>query len=191
MVYIIPLTDEEKMSIISGLRSTVPATRLVTIRKLQEICEIRPEAILFLDAYDKTTLNEIISLLKHIIEYDPDEIIRREAVIALEKLKKALGTKFTTYVPLCNNCKKPIDLGWEYCTNCGAEIDKMTFEEDVKRCKKCNKYIFDTWVYCAHCGTKLKDIVVEEELRCPNCKRPIQPEWMVCPYCGYRLKRKP
>ncbi|WP_423792527.1 double zinc ribbon domain-containing protein [Methanocaldococcus indicus] len=190
MVYIIPLSEEEKMSIIAGLRSSVPGTRLITLRKLQEICENRPEAILYMDAYDKNTLNEIITLLNHIIEYDPDEVIRREAMITLEKLKKALGAKFTTYVPICNNCKNPVDLGWEYCANCGAEIDKMVFEEEVRRCKNCNKYIFDTWLYCTHCGVKLKE-EVEEELRCPNCKRPIQPDWLVCPYCGHRLKRKP
>ncbi|GEM_PF-1573788 len=190
MVRVVPLTDEEKMSIVSGLRSSVPATKLVTLRKLQEIAEVRPEAIVYLDTYDKVTLNEIITLLNQIIEYDPDEILRREAMITLEKVKKALGTKFSTFVPLCNSCKSPIDLGWNYCTNCGAEIKNMTFEEEIERCPNCNNYISDSWKYCAHCGTKLKE-EEEEVLRCPNCKRPIQPEWIVCPYCGYRLKRKP
>ncbi|ADG13049.1 conserved hypothetical protein [Methanocaldococcus infernus ME] len=186
---ILPLTDEEKASIIAGLRSTVPATRLVTLRRLQELADTRPEAFAYLDAYDKTTLNEILYLLNHIIEYDPDEIIRREAMLALEKIKKALGTKFSVFIPECESCRALIDPGWEYCAKCGAEISKMKFEE-LKKCKNCGKYIYESWIHCAHCGTKLKE-EEEEILRCPNCKRPIQPEWMVCPYCGYRLKRKP
>jgi len=62
MVRVVPLTDEEKMSIVSGLRSSVPATKLVTLRKLQEIAEVRPEALIYLDTYDKVTLNEIIAI---------------------------------------------------------------------------------------------------------------------------------
>jgi len=133
---------------------------------------------------------EEVSLLNQTIEYDPDEILRREAMITLEKVKKALGTKFSTFVPLCTSCNSPIDLGWNFCTNCGAEIKNMKFEEEIAKCPNCNNYISDSWKHCAHCGAKLKE---EEEavLRCPNCKRPIQPEWIICPYCGYRLKRKP
>ncbi|ENN96505.1 hypothetical protein J422_01760 [Methanocaldococcus villosus KIN24-T80] len=184
---VVPLTDEEKMSIVSGLRSSVPATRLVTLRRLQDLASRKPETILYLDAYDKVTLNEILTLLNHIAEYDPDEILRREAVITMEAVKKALGFKFSEVIPTCTNCGNPIDVGWDYCVNCGAEIDKMELE-DIKRCPNCNKYIFETWKFCAHCKYKLRE---EEEVitRCPRCKRPVDPEWLVCPYCGYRLKR--
>ncbi|WP_292459303.1 zinc ribbon domain-containing protein [Methanothermococcus sp.] len=186
MTAITPINEEEKMSILAGLRSHVPATKLITLKKIADIADMRPESLQYMDMTDKRTIQEIINSIEKIANIDQDEVLKREALISLEKIKNALGTKFTKDLITCKNCGKIIDLGWEFCANCGANINKMEFK-GIKRCKNCNKNISEEWIYCAHCGILLRE--KEKNLTCPNCKRPIDPSWMVCPYCGYRLKR--
>ncbi len=187
MPTIIPINEEEKMSIIAGLRSNVPATKLITLKKVADIADMRPESLQYMDMIDKRSMQEIISLIERIVQMDPDDVLRREAMISLEKIKKALGTKFILDLISCQNCGEVIDLGWDYCTNCGANINDMKYE-DIKKCSKCKKYISSEWIYCAHCGNLLKE-KPNQPLTCPSCKRVVDPSWMVCPYCGYRLKK--
>lgn len=186
MVTIIPINEEEKMSIITGLRSSVPATKLITLKKIADIADMRSESLQYMEMIDKTSMNEIISSIERIVEINQDEILKREAMITLEKIKKALGTKFTENMIYCKNCEAVVDVGWEHCANCGADLNKMEFE-DIEPCPNCKKHTSESWVHCAHCGVSLKE--ENKILRCPNCKRPIDSTWMVCPYCGYRLKR--
>ncbi|AEH06672.1 zinc ribbon domain-containing protein [Methanothermococcus okinawensis] len=187
MATITPINEEEKMSILAGLRSRVPATKLITLKKISDIADMHPESLQYMDMDDKRTLQEIISSVERIINIDTDAVLKREALISLEKIKKALGAKFTRDLITCKNCGEIIDLGWEYCANCGANITNMEFE-GIERCKNCNKHISEEWTYCAHCGVLLKE-KEEKNLVCPNCRRPVDPSWMVCPYCGYRLKK--
>ena len=184
---ITPINEEEKMSILAGLRSRVPATKLITLKKISDIADMHPESLQYLDMTDKRTIQEIIDSIERTSSMEQDNVLKREALIALGKIKKALGTKFTRDLITCKNCGEIIDLGWEYCANCGSNINDMEFN-DVKRCKNCNKNISEEWSYCAHCGIRLKE-KEEKNLTCPNRRRPIDPSWMVCPYCGHRLKR--
>ena len=187
MVAIIPINEEEKMSIITGLKSRVPATKLIALKKVADIADLRPESLQYLDIIDKKSMNEIIQSIESIYNMEQDEVIRREALISLEKVKKALGTKFNIELPLCNSCNHVIDLGWKYCTNCGSKIEDMEFE-NVERCNNCKNYVSESWIYCAHCNNPLKD-KIETRPVCPKCRRSVDPTWMVCPYCGHRLKR--
>ncbi|HIP17358.1 MAG TPA: zinc ribbon domain-containing protein [Methanothermococcus okinawensis] len=187
MATVLPINEEEKMSIIAGLRSRVPATKLVTLKKIADIADLRPESLQYLEMTDKRSMNEIIQSIEKICNMEQDEVIKREALISLEKVKKALGTKFNMELPLCNNCNQAIDLGWKYCTNCGSKIADMVFE-NVERCDNCKNYISESWIYCAHCSNLLKE-EIETHPTCPKCKRSVDPSWMVCPYCGHRLKR--
>jgi len=187
MVTIIPISEEEKMSILTGLKSRVPATKLVTLKRVADIADLRPESLQYMEMVDKRSLQEIIRSIEKIYEMEQDEIIKREALITLQKVKKALGSKFTIDIPRCNKCNEVIDVGWNYCTNCGSEIDSMTLE-NFKRCRNCNKYILESWTYCAHCGMQLKE-KKERTPVCPQCRRRVDPSWMVCPYCGHRLRK--
>ncbi len=177
------IPDEEKRRIIFNLKSSVPTIRYYTLKKLSEMADTKPEIFSFLAYNDEMTLEEIITSIKFLKEYDRDEIIRREASIALEKIQSIVGPKFGYEVLYCHKCKKYLDITWNYCPNCGEDIPN---KNNFRTCPKCNSPIKSNWNFCAVCGNKLK--ISEEVLLCPNCKRKIDTSWIICPYCGYRLK---
>ncbi|MBP2143597.1 RNA polymerase subunit RPABC4/transcription elongation factor Spt4 [Methanococcus voltae] len=186
MVTVIPLNEEEKASIIKGLRSAVPATKLVTLKRLVDLTEARPESFQYMDMYDKRSLNEIITSVEYIVTYDMDEVIKREAMVTLEKVKRTLGIKFFNSLTLCNKCNNIIDVGWEHCAHCGTSIENMVFE-DVEFCKGCSKPVLPDWVHCTHCGIELKK--KEDTIpKCRKCRREVDPTWLVCPFCGAKLR---
>ncbi|ABR54481.1 conserved hypothetical protein [Methanococcus vannielii SB] len=186
MVTVIPINEEERASIINGLKSSVPATKLITLKKIVDLTILRPESLQYMEMTDKQSIQRIISGLERIMEYDVDEVLKREATITLEKLKITLGSKFVETLNYCKNCNAVIDLGWENCANCGSNLIEMNFEES-KDCPNCKKHTTENWNNCAHCGFKL----IEERdriIKCSNCKREVDSSWMMCPYCGTRLK---
>jgi len=186
MVTVIPINEEERASIINGLKSAVPATKLITLKKIVDLTILRPESLQYMEMTDKQSIQRIISGLERVMEYDVDEVLKREAAITLEKLKVTLGSKFVENLSYCKNCNSVIDLGWENCANCGSNLTEMKFDE-AKPCPNCKKHTSENWNNCAHCGFKLID-EIERVHKCPNCKREVDSTWMVCPYCGSRLK---
>lgn len=182
----VPISDEEKRRIILSLRSSVPATRFLILKKLSDICENSPEIIRYIDATDEYAMSDIVSLAVFLKENDEDEVIRREAEIALEKIKGILGPKFSYEVLKCENCNSLVDAGWKFCPICKSEIAKMKFA--LEKCSKCGSYIKPMWLFCPSCGNKLKEITALIP-RCPNCKRVIDSSWIVCPFCGEKIKK--
>jgi len=63
---IIPINEEEKMSIIVGLRSNVPATKLITLKKVADIADMRPESLQYMDMIDKRLMQEITSFVPNV-----------------------------------------------------------------------------------------------------------------------------
>ncbi|MDK2928463.1 MAG: hypothetical protein PWP73_46 [Methanococcus sp.] len=186
MVTIVPINEEERASIINGLKSSVPATKLITLKKIVDLTVLRPESLQYMEMTDKMAIQRIVSGIERIMEYDIDEVLKREASIALEKLKVTLGSKFVQNLFYCQNCNGVVDIGWENCANCGASLAEMEFPE-TKPCPNCNKHTSENWNNCAHCGFQL--IKEEDKIqKCSGCKREVDPTWMVCPYCGTRLK---
>jgi len=78
-----------------------------------------------------------------------------------------------TQINTCPSCNNKIEVDWEVCPFCGAELKIM--------CPTCGKRIEREWKTCPYCGTNLKEI-------CPSCKKEIEPTWEVCPFCGEHLK---
>lgn len=179
------ITDEEKRRILAGLRSSVPATRFLTVKKLAERIKSKPDVIKYLASSDVHTMDDMTNLITFIMENDADEVIRREANITFEIVKEVMGPKFTREIIKCQKCDSLLDVGWKHCPICNLELIKMEFGLD--RCSKCSGYVIETWKFCANCGNKLKE--TEEESRCPNCKREIEHTWMVCPFCGSEIKK--
>ncbi len=179
------ITDEEKRTILAGLRSSVPATRFLTVKKFAERIKSKPDIIKYLASSDVHTMEDITNLIRFLMENDTDEVIRREASIAFETLKGVMGPKFTEEIIKCQRCNSLLDVGWKHCPVCNLELTEMEFA--LKRCAGCNGYIIESWNFCANCGNKLRE--VKETSTCPNCKREVEPTWMVCPFCGSQIKK--
>lgn len=178
------ISNEEKRQILISLRSAVPATRFLMLKKLAEITEREPEKLRALSSQDEYTFSDILNAITYMKKHDRDEVIRREASITLEKIKAVLEPKHVIPVTHCATCGSLIDIGWNYCPTCGKQTRSSTFP--IPRCPKCDRYIKETWLYCVHCRHKLKEKKITE--RCPNCKREVEESWILCPYCGYKLK---
>ncbi len=183
---ITPITDEEKKRLIFGLKSSVVATRFLTIKKIYEMVEKKPEKFRYLEVSDETSMKDILNLLEYISQNDTDAVLRREASISLSALRSILGPRYKYEVIQCKNCEEMLTFNWYHCPRCGERIDMEKLTDSFKTCNKCGILISAKWGYCVKCGTKLKEETGES--RCPNCKKEIKPEWVICPYCGTRLK---
>ncbi len=179
------ISSEEKRQILMSLRSAVPATRFLMLKKLAEISEAEPEKLRALATQDEYTFSDILSAVVHMKNHDRDEVIRREASITLEKIKAAVEPKHVVPITHCGTCTGLIDIGWNHCPRCGRETTSTTFQ--LPRCPECRGYVKDTWLFCTHCGRKIREEATAA--KCQNCKREVEESWILCPYCGYRLKR--
>ncbi len=182
-----PITDEEKKRLIFGLKSSVVATRFLTIKKIYEMVEKQPEKFRYLEVSDETSMRDILNLLEYISQNDPDAVLRREASISLSALRSILGPRYRYEVIVCEGCGEMLTFNWLFCPKCGEKIDVEKLKSSFETCEKCGIPISSRWNFCVRCGVRLKEEMAES--RCPNCKKEIKPEWVICPYCGTRLKQ--
>lgn len=178
------ISKEEKKHIINSLRSSVPATRFLVLKKLAELAENEPEKLRGLSSSSGHTLADILSSITYMGENDRDEHIRREASITLEKIKSVLEPKLVVPVTYCSECKGFVDIGWNYCPSCATPPASSKFP--ISKCNECGGFIKETWSYCVHCKAPLQ--AHKRETRCPNCKRVMDKSWGTCPYCGSTIK---
>lgn len=183
---LIPLTDEEKKRIIFGLRSSVVATRFLTIKKIFELVEKAPDKLRYLEVSDEAAMRDILNLLEYLASNDTDAVVRREAAISLRAIRNILGPKFKYEVIMCSGCKEMLTFNWKFCPKCGTEVELESLEKEFSKCSNCESLISGKWNYCINCGYQLKKSTLE--VRCPNCKKEIKEEWVICPFCGTRLK---
>ena len=60
------------------------------------------------------------------------------------------------------------------CLNCGREIDKSIFSQDL--------------AYCPYCGQELGSASIGEKLQfCPYCGKKLVEQTNFCPHCGKKL----
>ena len=60
------------------------------------------------------------------------------------------------------------------CLNCGREVDKSLFPEDL--------------TYCPYCGQELGSASIGERLQfCPYCGQKLLAQTKFCPHCGKKL----
>lgn len=178
------ISNEEKKHIVTSLRSQVPATKFLILKKIGEMTRSEPEKIRGLSSSDSHTFGDMMSIITYLKDNDFDETIRREAGITLEKIQSIMGPK--SAIPMnCPQCNELIDIGWNHCASCGAILKEQHYQ--AKKCMGCGGYIKDSWSFCVHCRKELKP--VKKISRCPNCKRPMARSWFSCPYCGAKLKK--
>lgn len=177
------ISNEEKKHILNSLRSSVPATKFLILKKLGEVSDEDPEKLKGLASSDEHTFADMINIISYMIKNDLDESIRREATITLEKIRSILEPRSVLPV-YCTSCENLIDLGWDHCASCGKEISEENFE--VSRCNSCRGFIKEIWAFCTHCKAPLQKKLAD--LRCPNCKRKMEKTWFSCPYCGVKMK---
>jgi len=178
-----PITEEEKREILVNLKSFVPATRYLVLRKIGDMADTEPERIKVIQSTDRHTFSEIVDTISYLKEHDREASIRREATITMEKIKQVLGTE-SALAYNCKFCGSFIEPGWNYCSNCGRETKESRFS--LSKCPGCGGYIEKNWLFCTHCGRRLK--TKRTETKCPQCKRKVEETWMMCPYCGFQLK---
>lgn len=178
------ISNEEKRKMLMSLRSAVPATRFLILKKLADSVEIEPEKMQALSSQDRYTFSDILNSITQMKEHDMDEVIRREASITLEKIKEAMEPKLVMPITKCEFCGSLIDIGWNFCPKCSRETKATSFS--IAKCPECDNYIKESWFYCTHCQYKLK--TEKTVKKCYNCKRNVEESWMICPYCGFKIK---
>lgn len=175
---------EEKKRILIGLKSSVVATRFMTIKYLSNIADSTPLEFNRLGLEDPVTMDEILAILQYMEASDEDKMVRNEAKDFLEKLRTLLGLKQKYFIPRCQKCFQKMTFGWLFCPHCGKKIEE--WEVEIASCPSCSIKVDRNWEFCTNCGAKLKEKIPSSI--CTRCGRNIDQSWSLCPYCGKALK---
>jgi RNA polymerase subunit RPABC4/transcription elongation factor Spt4 len=129
----------------------------------------------------------LVRIIENLGQKDTEEMVKREAGVCLENLKKKLNPTLMHDVPMCTSCGERVVVSYRFCTKCGAEMKGQKWIATYKLCEKCQNPFDPKWNNCSFCGNQLIQKVEVAKI-CPFCKKGIEPGWLMCPFCGSKLK---
>ncbi len=181
------LSQEEQKQTLKKLESDLVATRFMTLKYISYTLLQNKVDYLKLDMEEPEFTKSLVRIVENIAKKDNVEMVKREASLCLENLKKILNPAVTLDVPMCASCGERIVVSFKFCTKCGAELKGQKWASTQKHCENCQIPVDPVWFNCPNCGNALIK-KVEVIKNCPLCKKDMDPNWMVCPFCGSRLK---
>ncbi|KCZ71141.1 replication restart DNA helicase PriA [Candidatus Methanoperedens nitroreducens] len=181
------LSEEERRHMLEKLESKIVATRFMTLKYISSSINTDKVDFAKMDIEIPEFTKSLVRIIEFLVEKDPEEMVKREAGVCLENLKKKLNPTLMHDVPVCTSCGERLVVSYRFCTKCGVDLKGQKWVATYKLCEKCQNYIDPKWNNCSHCGNVLiKKVDVPKA--CSFCKKKIEPGWMLCPYCGSRLK---
>ncbi len=181
------LSEEERRHMLEKLESKIVATRFMTLKYITS--SINQDKVDFakMDMELPEFSKSLVRIIEQLAEKDTEEMVKREAAVCLENLKKKLNPALMQDVPMCTACGERVVVSCRFCTKCGVELKGQKWVSTYKICEKCQNPYDPKWNNCSYCGNQLIKKVEVAKI-CGFCKKPIEPSWLMCPYCGSKLK---
>ncbi len=181
------LSEEERRHMLEKLESKIVATRFMTLKYITS--SINQDKLDFakMDMEIPEFTRSLVRIIEQLGEKDTEEMVKREASVCLENLKKKLNPTLMRDVPICTSCQERVVVSYRYCTKCGVDLKSQKWMTTYKLCEKCQNAIDPKWNNCSNCGNQLITKVEVAKI-CQFCKKNIEPSWLICPFCGSRLK---
>ncbi len=181
------LSEEERRHMLEKLESKIVATRFMTLKYISS--SINTDKVDFgkMDIEIPEFTKTLVRIIEVLAEKDPEEMVKREAGVCIENLKKKLNPTLRHDVPTCMSCGERLVVSYKFCTKCGVELKGQKWLSTYKPCEKCQNPVDPVWTNCANCGNVLIKKVEVSKI-CQFCKKTIDPNWIMCPFCGSKLK---
>ena len=181
------LSDEERRHMLEKLESKIVATRFMTLKYISSSINTDKVDFAKMDIEIPEFSKSLVRIIEFLAEKDPEEMVKREAGVCIENLKKKLNPTLRHDVPVCASCGERLVVSYKFCTKCGSDLKGQKWITTYKQCEKCQNPIDPKWTNCSNCGNLLVK-KVEIAKVCPFCKKNIDPNWIMCPFCGSKLK---
>jgi len=181
------LSEEERRHMLEKLESKIVATRFMTLKYITSSINTDKVDFAKMDIEIPEFSKSLVRIIEFLAEKDPEEMVKREAGVCIENLKKKLNPTLRQDVPVCTSCGERLVVSYKFCTKCGVGLKEQKWVATYKPCEKCQSLIDPKWNSCSNCGNLLIK-KVEGPKVCPFCKKAIDPNWMMCPFCGSKLK---
>jgi len=181
------LSEEERRHMLEKLESKIVATRFMTLKYITSTINQEKVDYAKMDMEMPDFTKSLVRIIENLGQKDTEEMVKREAAVCLENLKKKLNPTLMHDVPMCTACGERVIVSYRFCTKCGVEMKGQKWTATYKLCEKCQNPFDPKWNNCSFCGNQLIK-KVEVAKNCPFCKKGIEPSWLMCPYCGSKLK---
>ena len=181
------LSQEEQKQTLQKLESDLVATRFMTLKYLSFTLQQDKVDYAKMDNEEPEFIQSLNRIIEFIAKNDKVEMVKKEAGLCLENLKKKVKPALTDNVPMCSSCGERAVISFKFCTKCGTELKGQKWVSSYKLCERCQSPVEPAWFNCSICGNRLIE-KVEVPRNCPMCKKDVEPNWMLCPFCGSKIK---
>jgi RNA polymerase subunit RPABC4/transcription elongation factor Spt4 len=181
------LSEEERRHLLEKLNSKMVAIRYMALKFITSSINLDQVDFIKMDLINPEFTKNLVNIVEQICEKDRDEMVKREANVCLEIMKKKLNPALMKDMPVCTSCGERVVISYRFCTKCGVDIKNQNWVSAYKLCEKCKNPVDPQWNVCSYCGNQLiKKIEVEKT--CQFCKKNINSSWLMCPYCSSKVK---
>lgn len=181
------LSEEERRHLLEKLNSKMVATRFMALKFISSSINLDQVDFIKMDVIIPDFTKNLVKIVEQICEKDRDEMVKREASVCLENLKKKINPALMKDMPRCTSCGESVVVSYCFCTKCGVDLKSQKWVSDYKLCAKCKKPVDSEWNVCSYCGNQLIKKVEVEKI-CQFCKKNIHSSWLMCPFCGSKVK---
>ena len=181
------LSEEERRHMLEKLESKIVATRFMTLKYITSTINQDKVDYAKMDMEMPEFTKSLVRIIENLGQKDTEEMVKREAGVCIENLKKKLNPTLMHDVPMCTSCGERVIVSYRFCTKCGVDMKGQKWTSTYKLCEKCQNPFDPKWNNCSFCGNQLIK-KVEVAKNCPFCKKGIEPSWLMCPFCGSKLK---
>lgn len=163
------------------------ATRFMALKFISSSINLDQVDFIKMDVITPEFTKNLVKIVEQICEKDRDEMVRREASVSLENLKKKIDPALMKDMPVCTSCGESVVVSYCFCTKCGVDLKSQKWVSAYKLCEKCKKPVDPEWNVCSYCGNQLIKKVEVDKI-CQFCKKNINTSWLMCPFCGSKVK---
>lgn len=181
------LSDEERHHLLEKLNSKMVATRYMALKYITSSINLDQVDFIKMDQINPEFARNLVTTVELIYRKDRDEMVKREAGVCLENLKKKFNPALMKDMPVCTSCGECVVISYCFCTKCGVDLKSQDWVSTYKLCEKCKNPVDPEWNVCSYCGNRLIR-KVEAGKTCQFCKKNINSSWLICPYCGSKVK---
>ena len=149
------LSEEERRHMLEKLESKIVATRFMTLKYITS--SINQDKVDFakMDMELPEFSKSLVRIIEQLADKDTEEMVKREASVCIENLKKKLNPALMQDVPMCTSCGERVVVSCRFCTKCGIELKGQKWASTYKICEKCQNSYDPKWNNCSYCGNQL------------------------------------
>jgi len=157
------LSDEERRHLLEKLTSKMVATRFMALKFISSSIKLNQVDFIKMDLIMPEFTKNLVTIVELICEKDRDAMVKLEASVCLENLKKKLTPAFMKDMPVCTSCGESMVVSYCFCTKCGVDLKSQKWVSAYKLCEKCKNPVDLEWNVCSNCGNQLiKKVEVEK-----------------------------